>query len=802
MLFTFILAALFATGAMAQPATTETGAQILARAKQANEEGNFAAAWRALVELQTAEPAQIPANLPFVGEVSKRLFDQAKTQAEGANADKALLTARDLLQPDSLRLVEQAFPKNVESLKDSLRVIQGLSYWKLGQQSSFRGQRERADSNYRKSLEYIREGDAQYPRVLFDFASSLRDSAMDAEKQGKRKDAEWFYNGAAATFDQAQKFAGADAALQKQAKDNLAVIARTGFVDVAKLSGVATPTPTPTPTPVPGFLDKFFGPGGNERVLGKIKGVFVDPKVRTPILQWIGIVAGVIIVLWVGPIWLLGRIAHRGNIEAAELIPKARWMGIAVFIPLLLGRFKGRGAMPADRKKNACPHCDYGLDDPFAYEDMVFSRCPKCKGQVTPIFTLEGLITFLAGSLSSEVERVNTGLGSMDKFVERESMVRLVRAVITLAVRRRASDLHVEPDENHLIVRQRIDGLMTELVSLPRSLANAVVSAIKVQANLNIAERRVPQDGKMQMHIDKTDIDIRVASSPAANGEKVSMRLLDIRSVQVETRHLGMAPASQELFTKVIHAPHGLILVAGPTGSGKTTTLYVALQAIKTTNRNIISIEDPVEFRIPGVNQIQVNPVAGLTFATGLRSILRQDPDVIMVGEIRDHETAEISVNAATTGHLVFSTLHTIDSASSVARLVDLGVGTRQFADALSLVMAQRLIRLVCQHCSENYEPGTEALTELGMTRSHGMVFRRGKGCTICNNTGYFRRTGVFEMLEPSDRLRGAIENEKLSTSEIRNLAIQSGMKTLRQESIELLLQGLTTVEETIRVTK
>lgn len=410
----------------------------------------------------------------------------------------------------------------------------------------------------------------------------------------------------------------------------------------------------------------------------------------------------------------------------------------------------------------------------------------------------------LAASMATDAEKVNLGHLSMQKYLKRDTVQMMTRAIITCAVRRRASDIHVEPDDKGLIIRQRIDGVMTEMIMLPRSLAQAVVSALKIAANLNIAEKRLPQDGKLQIRIDNTDIDVRIASSPASSGEKVSMRLLDIRSIQIEARHLGMHDHQQETFLKTIRAPHGLILVTGPTGSGKSTTLYVALQTLKTGDKNIISIEDPIEFQISGVNQIQVNVPAGLTFASCLRSVLRQDPDIIMVGEIRDQETAEISVNAASTGHLVLSTLHTIDACSSVSRLFDLGVAPRQFADALSLVVAQRLVRLVCSYCKEPVAIDWDVLGQLGISEStaHNMSFYKGKGCPACAKTGYLRRAGIFEFLSPTDRIRAEIEKNSLSTAQLRDLAIQNGMTTLRQEAIRLLLTGVTTIEETVRVTK
>ncbi|MCC5875859.1 MAG: type II/IV secretion system protein, partial [Candidatus Sumerlaeia bacterium] len=521
----------------------------------------------------------------------------------------------------------------------------------------------------------------------------------------------------------------------------------------------------------------------------------------------VGVVAtigGFIVFWWVIPSLFLGWVSKRGNVVAAELRLRVKALG-----PITLGLFiiRNTSFKRKDKKvaaENACPHCGFRLDNPKDYPGFIFSKCPKCEGTIKPVHTLEKYLQSIADGLSSDVERVNKGAESMERFIGRESVGLLLNGVITLGIRRRASDLHFEPGLDSLVIRQRIDGMMTEMIQLPRSLSAAMVSAIKVESSLNIAEKRVPQDGKMTKLVDNVDIDIRVATSPSGSGEKASLRLLDIRSIQMDTRHLGMMPEDQKRFDRAIEAPHGLILVSGPTGSGKTTTLYVALQKLKSGSKNIISIEDPIEFQIPGMTQMQVNVSQGLTFASGLRSILRQDPDIIMVGEIRDHETAEISVNSALTGHLVLSTLHTIDSSASVARLIDLGVSPRQFADALNLVIAQRLVRLVCSKCSTDTTPDPALLEQIGLSEADldNYIFRKGTGCTVCNQTGFYRRSGVFEFLEPSERLRVALEKESLTTGEIREIAIQSGMKSLRTSALEYLARGLVTLDEVVRVTK
>jgi type IV pilus assembly protein PilB len=368
----------------------------------------------------------------------------------------------------------------------------------------------------------------------------------------------------------------------------------------------------------------------------------------------------------------------------------------------------------------------------------------------------------------------------------------------------RASDIHIEPQQDHVAVRLRVDGVMLEGLRLPASLGAGLVSAVKVMADLDISEKRKPQDGRAEADVDDIRLDIRIATSPSMIGETITMRLLDVRSIQVGLKQLGMSRSTREVYEAAIREPHGMVLLCGPTGSGKTTSIYVSLRMLATGDRNIISIEDPIEFRIPGVNQIQVNPVAGLTFATGLRSILRQDPDVVVIGEIRDRETAEIAVSASQTGHLVFSTLHTIDAPSSITRLFDFGINPRQFANALLLVAAQRLIRLVCPQCKGPVTPADEVVRLLGFIPADlpQYQFVKGAGCANCSGTGYFGRTGLFEMLTPNTTIRTALENASISTAELRELSIANGMRTLREEALVLLRQGMTTADEVLRVTK
>jgi len=334
-----------------------------------------------------------------------------------------------------------------------------------------------------------------------------------------------------------------------------------------------------------------------------------------------------------------------------------------------------------------------------------------------------------------------------------------------------------------------------------RHLHSAIVSRIKVMAKMNIAEKRLPQDGRIRLKVADRDFDIRVSTLPTSFGERVVLRLLDKTSVLLGLEEVGLTPEQMELFEKLITAPNGIILVTGPTGSGKTTTLYAALNRINSPDKNIITIEDPVEYQLPGIGQIQVNNKIGLTFAKGLRSIVRQDPDVILVGEIRDTETAEISIHAALTGHLVFSTLHTNDAAGAITRLIDMGIEPFLVSSSVNAILAQRLVRVICPKCKEPYKPNLRTLKELGVEgEDEEVILYRGRGCEACLNTGYRGRTGIFEFLVVDDTLRGLI----LQTSDaatIKRAAMKSGMRTLREDGIRKVRMGITTIEEVLRVT-
>ena len=381
--------------------------------------------------------------------------------------------------------------------------------------------------------------------------------------------------------------------------------------------------------------------------------------------------------------------------------------------------------------------------------------------------------------------------------------VQMVNMIMTQAVTAGASDVHIELYEKYMRVRFRIDGVLHDVMEPPRRMHASLISRLKVMASLDIAERRVPQDGRMSLKIEGRMIDVRVASLPATYGERITMRLLDRSGKMLSLTDLGLEPAMLEKYRSIIKLPYGLILVTGPTGSGKTSTLYASLDEVDKVGKNVITVEDPVEYRLDGLNQVQINPKAGLTFASGLRSILRNDPDIIMVGEIRDMETARTAIEAAMTGHLVFSTLHTNDAPGAVSRLLEMGVEPFLMASSLSCVVAQRLARLLCPHCKEQYElPRSELEKILDYPLAEGELtvsLFRPKGCIRCNNTGYRGRLGVYEFLFVDEKIN-RLTLERKSAREIKDAAVAGGMITLRRNGMLKVKQGITSLEEMLRV--
>jgi general secretion pathway protein E len=382
-------------------------------------------------------------------------------------------------------------------------------------------------------------------------------------------------------------------------------------------------------------------------------------------------------------------------------------------------------------------------------------------------------------------------------------IIKLINLLISGAIKERASDIHIEPFEREVRVRYRIDGVLYEKLTVPKSQQAAITSRIKIMANLNIAEHRLPQDGRIKIRLSGKEIDIRVSVIPIAHGERVVMRILEKGTFLFSLERLGMDKHDYNLFDKLITSSHGIILVTGPTGSGKSTTLYAGLQRLCSPELNIITVEDPIEYQISGVGQIQVRPKIGLTFAAGLRSILRQDPDVILVGEIRDLETADMAIQASLTGHLVFSTLHTNDSAGAITRLVNMGIEPFLVSSSTIAIMAQRLVRNICKYCKEEYEPELESLLELGLTEgeAEGKTAFRGCGCEKCQGRGYFGRTGIFELLVMTPRIQ-ELTLRGVDSNVIKREAKKEGMRTLREDGASKVFAGISTIEEVMRVTR
>lgn len=419
---------------------------------------------------------------------------------------------------------------------------------------------------------------------------------------------------------------------------------------------------------------------------------------------------------------------------------------------------------------------------------------------------LEGTASAVFGEDESDLEKAAADLEESSRdlldVTDEAPVIRLVNSILGQAVKERVSDIHIEPFEKHLSVRFRKDGILREVLRPPKRFQASITSRIKIMGNLNIAEKRLPQDGRIRRVVAGKEIDVRLSSVPTSFGERLVLRILDKTSTILDLTDLGFDGDKLKVMHELITRPHGIILVTGPTGSGKTTTLYACLSRINTPDKNILTVEDPVEYQINGIGQVHVNTKIGLTFASGLRSFLRQDPDVILIGEIRDRETAEIAVQASLTGHLVFSTLHTNDASSAFTRLVDMGIEPFLIASSVLATVAQRLVRVVCRECRERYEPSPGELETLGIDRVRPEdTFYRAVGCPECSNTGYSGRNAIYEILNVDDQVRELVM-KSADSSEIKRMAMSQGMRTLRQDGVDKVRRGITTAEEVMRVTQ
>jgi general secretion pathway protein E len=485
-------------------------------------------------------------------------------------------------------------------------------------------------------------------------------------------------------------------------------------------------------------------------------------------------------------------------------------------LPLLkevpLSFAKGNLVMPVKRENGSLVAVVSDERGVLALRELARHYGLSPRAERLPAEEVLGLINRFYGRLSSAEEVMDT-IGGDDlasvateferprdilELTEEAPIIRLLNALLQQAVKERASDIHIEPYEKELEARIRVDGVLRRVLSPPKIIQDALISRIKIMANLDIAEKRLPQDGRIRLLVAGRDIDIRVSVIPTVYGERAVLRLLDRVQGVMGLWEVGLGGRDEEALKEVLGRTSGIVLVTGPTGSGKTTTIYAALNHIHSEEKNIITVEDPVEYQVKGIGQINVNRKVGLTFASGLRSILRQDPDVIMVGEIRDRETAEIAVQASLTGHLVLSTLHTNDAASAIMRLMDMGVEPFLAATSLAGIMAQRLVRLICTHCKEAYAPSP---TESAYFQGPPAELWHGLGCERCGSTGYQGRTGIYEFLLVDGEVRHMI-TERRSAQDIKGYAVSKGMKTLRSDGLEKVSKGVTTLEEVLRVTQ
>jgi general secretion pathway protein E len=452
------------------------------------------------------------------------------------------------------------------------------------------------------------------------------------------------------------------------------------------------------------------------------------------------------------------------------------------------------GTIDALRVATAADVVAYGAD-PKAVSDYI----SKFYGQESQ--NINKIVEDMGEKGFEFIREEEEDVGHLKDLASEAPIIRLVNLILTRAVESRASDVHIEPFEDELKVRYRIDGVLHETESTPKKLQAAIISRVKIMAKLNIAERRLPQDGRIKLKVGDTEVDLRVSTIPTLHGESVVMRILHKEGITIDLELLGFPTGTLANFNQLITKPNGIVLVTGPTGSGKTTTLYGALDKINSSDVKIITVEDPVEYQLKGVNQIQVKPQIGLNFANTLRHIVRQDPDIIMIGEIRDLETAEIAIQSALTGHLVFSTLHTNDAPSAITRLLDMGVENFLLSSTVRGILAQRLVRVICPSCKE-VDPSVankEELVKFGI--STDIPLYRGKGCDQCASTGYYGRFGIFELLVVNDDIQRLILKGS-DANQLRQMARQNGMRTLLEDGVEKIKAGVTTISEVLRVTQ
>ncbi len=512
---------------------------------------------------------------------------------------------------------------------------------------------------------------------------------------------------------------------------------------------------------------------------------------------------------------ILKALGKQFYLEVQRVLPSNPQVGFTEVVPIgFLKQYKMVPVLTDEEQFIA-------LNNPFAFQSLDDLKSilglTHCPSVLAPLQQITNVINYAYDMTQTSADEVMQDIDDEDPerlFSEIEEVgdilddtsdspvIRLVNLMFSQAARDNASDIHIEPYQNSLKIRQRLDGILYDMLNPPKHVQSALISRIKIMAKLNIAEKRLPQDGRIELKVADKEIDIRVSTLPTAFGERVVLRLLRKTAAMISLSDLGMPGDILEVFEKEIHSPNGIVLVTGPTGSGKTTTLYAALSTINRTDINIITVEDPIEYRISGIGQMQVNSKIDLTFASGLRSIVRQDPDVILVGEIRDTETAEIAIQSALTGHLVFSTLHTNDSAGAVTRLRDMGVEPFLIASSINAIVAQRLVRIICTECIEEYEPALEMLVNIGMEEEFsGKKVYKGRGCAQCHHTGYKGRCGIFEFLHMNQKMKALI----LSTSDanqIKKEAMLNGMVTLAEDGVRKVLEGVTTIEELYRVSQ